>query len=354
MGVARAPCTILTLLLCICSACTTRTVDLSAVQQYAKTTAEAGVSFDAIADDYYQSCLRRREYAQPGTVGGKTLSSMLPTRPSPPSAPQPGATPHELNPATEDPDCNDASSIAYQWQLENAVVVGYVRSLGDVAGVDTAPKNFGDLASALKSAGAINSDATATAAGDLATALANALIAARQQAALHDIVQAAHDKGLSTVVKGLQYTARAYQGKVERERTAVRSYYSTILVSEQQEYAVLQCSATQDSGLRRLLACSQYRRAPSLKSTVEKRARAAELRDLIRRQRIDRITALNAIDGRIQAAQDYSDAVGAIGSGNDALLAVPPHDMHAIVATVRPYVDLLGDKVAAMVAALRK
>jgi len=341
MGVP-VPRIIFVLLLCAGSGCASRTVDLSAVQQYAKTTAEASASFDAIADDYYQSCLRRREYAQPGSVGGKSLASMLPDRP---------ATPQALSPGKEDPDCNDASSIAYQWQLENGVVVGYVRSLGDVAGVDTAPKNFGDLASALKNAGAINSDATATAAGDLATALANALIAARQRAALHGIVQAAHDKGLNTLVKGLQYTAQAYQGKLDRERTALRSYYSTVLGSEQQQYAALECSTTQDTRLRQTLTCRQK---PSTQSLVERRANAAELRDLIRRQRIERMNALNAIDGHIQAAQDYGDAVGAIASGNDALLAAPPNDMHAVVSTVKPYVDLLGEKVIAMVAALRR
>lgn len=349
MGVATQR-VIVSLLLCAAGGCASRNVDISAVQQYAKTTADASASFDVIADDYYQSCLRRREYAQPGSVGGKPLSSMLPARPNPPSATQPGAPP-VLTPGKEDPDCNDASSIAYVWQLENAVVVGYVRSLGEVAGVDTAPKNFGDLASALKNAGAINSDATATAGADLATALVNALIAARQRSALHGIVQAAHDNGLNTLVKGLQYTAQIYQGRLDRERTALRSYYSTILGSEQGQYAALECSATQDPRLREVLACRQQ---PSSQSIVEHRANAAELRDLIRRQRIERINALNAIDGHVQAAQDYSDAVGAIAAGNDALLAAPPNDMRAVVVTVKPYVDLLGDKVVAMVAALRK
>lgn len=343
------------------SSCGTRPVDLAAIQQYAKTTASAATTFDAIADDYYQSCLRRREYAQPATVGGQALSSVLPMRAAPPTAPSPGATPAAV-PIKGDADCDDSSSIAYRWQLENDVVVGYVRALGDVAGVDTAPQNFDTLASSLKSAGAINSDATATAAGNLAAALVSAIIVARQRAAVREIVQSAHDNGLGTLVSGLEFAASQYDGQLNREHDAVASYYDTVLGNEEREFAVLECPQTHSSTVRSTLRCSSYTshggasEPPSHArvSGVFRDARAAQLRDMMRQQRLQRIDTFSTISNNMEAGHAYSGAIAAIGSGNDALLTAPANNLQAIVAIVKPYVDMLQDKVAAMVAALRK
>jgi hypothetical protein len=343
------------------SGCGARPIDLAAIQEYAKTTAAASTSFDSIADDYYQTCLRRREYAEPATAGGQALSKTLPSRPEPPVARSPGATPQAAN-IGGDASCQESSSLAYRWQQENDVVVGYVRAIGDVAGVDTAPQNFGDLASSLKSAGAIDSDATATAAGNLATALVSALISARQRAAVRQIVQSAHDNGLSTLISGLQFTASQYKGQLDREHDAVASYYDTVLGGEEREFAVLECPEIESPGLRSELDCAQYVERDSgaryhkiTRSVIVLReARAAQLRDLIRQQRLQRLASFNSISSNVKAEQAYVGAIGAIGAGNDALLEAPPNDLQAIVSSVKPYVDLLQDKVAAMIAALRK
>ena len=331
------------------SACTAP-IDLGAVQQYAKTTAAAAGSFDELAGDYYQSCLRTKEYAEPASVGGRPLSSKLPARPPAPPIPKPGQTPQPLNPQALDPDCTDASSIAYAWRNENAVVVNYVRSLGYVAGVDTKP-DFDDLASSLKNAGVLRSDATATAASNLAAALATGVIAARQQAALRQIVQSAQDNGLPTLVAGLQSIAQIYIGKLARERTSVGSYYDVILGGEQRRFAQLEYRNTLSLAIGSILKCGANL---GKRMTTSGAARAAELRDAMRRQRIDRLAAFSAIDSQVRAATAYQAAIAAIGDGNGALLKVPSNDIRAIVATIKPYVDLLQDKVAALSAALRK
>jgi hypothetical protein len=331
---------------------------LSAVQQYAKTTAAASASFDALSDDYYRTCLRRREYSEPATVGGESLAAETPTRPTPIPAPSPGATPQPASTNGDDSQCQSSSSLAYRWQLENDVVVDYVRALGEVAGVDTAPKNFDTLASALKNAGVIGNDATATAAGNLAAAVGNALIAARQRAAVRQIVQAAHDGGLGQVVSALQFTADEYRVKLQLEHTAVQSYYTTVLGNEQREFAVLECSSTTSARLRQLLNCQRYPVRPPGRGTslalVAREARASELRDLMKRQRLERVDSFTSLAQHAKAAIAYREAVGAIASGNDALLKIPGNDAQSLAVTIKPYVDLLQDKVAAMVAALRK
>jgi hypothetical protein len=343
------------------SGCGVHPIDLAAIQQYAKTTAAASTSFDSIADDYYQTCLRRREYAQPATVGGQPLSSKLPSRPAPPGAPSPGATPPSVKIAG-DASCQDYSTIAYRWQQENDVVVGYVRAIGDVAGVDTTPQNLGDLAASLKNAGAIGSDATATAAGNLASAIVSAVLAAKQRNAVRDIVQRAHDNGLGQLVSGLRFNAVQYKLQLGLEHEAVASFYDTVLGNEERAFAVLECPVTLSSSVRTILQCDKYsslakvaqRSAQSRLHSVFRDARAAQLRDMMKQQRLQLLDTLNTISHNLLAADAYSGAIGAIGSGNDALLASPPNDLQAIVAVVKPYVDLLQDKVAAMVAALRK
>lgn len=337
------------------SGCGPQALDLSTVQDYAKTTAAAATSFDAIADDYYQSCLRRREFAQPATVGNEPLSFEQPLRPPPPTVPKPGQPPQPLDPQAEDSNCDDASDIAYTWAMENDAVVAYVRTLGQVAGVDTAPKNIDSLASALNSAGVIHSDKTASAAGDLATAIVSSLVAARERSAIRQIVQQAHDHGLPQVVAGLQFTARLYVDKLRIERRDVASYYTVVLGSEERQFATSECASTTSTEIHAALHCTAYPNSGrhSRAFTLRAAASAAELRDLIKRQRLERLKAFNAVDSHVAAAQAYSDAIGTIGSGNDALLKAPANDTQGAIAIVKPYVDALHDKVAAMIAALR-
>lgn len=336
----------------------THAIDLSAVQQYAKVTAAASAGFDAVANGYYETCMRAREYAQPAGVAGQPLSATPPPRPLPSLTPKPGETPHPLNPQATDPNCFDASAIAYRWQDENHVVVDYVRSLGAVAGVDTTPSDFNTLASSLKAAGAIESDATATAAGNLAAALAGALIAARQRAALREIVQAAQDNGLPVLVTGLQSVADLYVGKLNRERTTTGSYYDTVLGGEEREFAVLECASTSNHEIRAQLDCRRYpavvKSGASVAARIRTAASAARLRDLMRRQRVERLDDFGAIDQHVAAARAYRDAIGTIGEGNAALLKTPPNDVQAIADAVKPYVSSLEGEVAALVAALRK
>ncbi|MCL5258787.1 MAG: hypothetical protein M1314_03485 [Firmicutes bacterium] len=331
-------------------ACSPRSVDLSAVRQYAETSAAASSSFATLADDYYQSCLRQREYA-PVTVGGEPLSSEIPVRPPPPAGPSPAGR------GGNDADCHVSSALAYRWQLENRALLDYVQSLGYVAGIDTRPKHLDALAAALHSSGIVQSDAVATAGGNLATGIVSELIAARARRSLYQIAHAAQHAGIGTFAGGLQETATIYRGELQREHVAAASYYTIILAGEEREFALLECAASTSTQVHKVLGCARFPgngRRVSTRTMLMDEGRAAVLRERIRRVRLARAQAYAAIDNRAEAAAAYARAVGAIAEGNAALLKVPRGDLTGDVQAVQPYVsDLQGD-VGALLSALQK
>jgi len=340
------------------SACNTHAADLSTVQQYAKATATAGAAFGAVSNDLYESCLRYREYAQPASVGGEPLWSNIPERQPEPTPPPPGVAPTPLDGAENDADCHVSSELANRWNLEDQALLGYVHALGTVAGVDVMPSNFDSLSGTLKRSGVIGNDAVASAAGDVAQHIAASLIAARQRHDVYLIAQAAQTGGLDRLVRDLQLvTTDTYRRKLDNERTAVAAFYTTILQKEARELAALECPVTSDSQVRRSLSCARYpptRSKLSLSRRILADGQAAQLRDLIRRQRLARQDAFDQIDARKNAAKAYSRAVGDIARGNDAILTLKSGDLNAIVQSVKPYVADLKDNVSTLISALKK
>jgi hypothetical protein len=140
--------------------------DLAAIQQYASVTAQSGSSFAALAADYAASCERYRKLLlgvietdttsqpvatmitnnpqlaallipnaspQPGYVAPAPVDSGSPPSAATPVAPLAAAAPTDSN------YCNTAREISVSWNNANAVVLDYVQSLGNLAGVDAIP-----------------------------------------------------------------------------------------------------------------------------------------------------------------------------------------------------------------------
>lgn len=338
------------------TACSTKSVDIRAVQEYAKTTAAASTSFQAVANDYYRSCLRQREYAQPVTVGGEPLSSEMPVRPPPPSSPSPGTIPVPVAGGGNDADCHVSSALAYRWQLENQVLLDYVQSLGYVAGIDTKPKHLGALAASLHSAGILQNDNVATAAGNLATGLASEIIAARQRRSLYLIVQSARNAGIDAFAADLEHAAGIYQGELQRESNAVTVYYTMILSGEEHAFALAECSTNPSSQVRKALFCVHIpsRKHGGVRTVLRDEGRAAVLRERIRNARLARSKAYSLVGIHNNAAIAYSRAIGVIAAGNDALIKAPPNDLAGEAQAVQPFVSDLQSDVNALIGALKK
>jgi len=331
--------------------CNQSTVDLSAVQDYVKATATAGTAFGALADDLYHSCLRYQEYALTTNAGGAPLWSDVLAPTTPPS----GAS-RRANLSMGDAHCQESSDLAHTWTLENDVLLSYVHALGAIAGVDTVPTNFGTLGASLKNAGVIAGDPVATAAATLAEKIAGSLIAARQRRSIQEIAATARTAGLNKLVRDLQrVTTLGYLRKLDNERLEVDGYYATIIQLEVRELNAFECATTVQKEAGLPLGCTRYRHVKNrtLMQGVIAEGKAAQLRDLIRRQRLARDKTFQMIARHENAANAYNSAIGDIAAGNDAILA-QPGALKGVAAAIRPYAADLQGSTTALLNALKK
>lgn len=363
----------------VMSGCAQSTIDIDSVKNYAKTVAAASDSFEAVAKDYYLSCVRQREYALPLSVAGGPFQDPPLPSPEPEPTPSPGNAPPMTVLSNENSTCGNTASISNRWRLENIVVTDYVRSIGEVAGVDTAPKNFDALATSLKNAGALKSDAVATTAGSFASALVDALIKAKREHTIVALVQAAQNNGFDTITDGLMTAATTYRDtELTNEGTALNSYYTVILTTESRLFSSLECSVETASDNRNALHCHGVTARESLckrlqgmgstpnarkataaacdRSLLERKSRvqgvAFQLRDLMRTQRQAWYEAQSSLRSRVYAGSAYVSAMKTLQSTHDKLVERHTSSMRDTALTLKPYVDELADKVSALYTAI--
>ncbi len=288
-------------------------VDLAAVKQFVDTTNTAAQSFSVVADDYYGSCARDIEYRR-----RKLFASTPIARPSSEAANFSPALPTMPTNLHSDPRCELSAVLADRWNLENGVIVAYVRALGAISGANAQPKNLDILASRLHDVGIINNDNVAKAAGSLATTMAAEFAKGRQRAAIRDFVIAA-DPDIRVLVDGLH--------------DIVVVNYKTLLKNEQIDLDTL------------------------FRGGIRRQTPRGNLEDILPLyfQREGWAARRAAVTQREKSADSYAAAIHDIGSVHAELVRNADSSSQAIVvAVVKSYVDDLSSDVANLVNALRK
>lgn len=245
-------------------------VDLQAVQQYSKATADASTSFSSVASDYYQTCLRRRELQLKPREMAQTLIQMNPaytaTKPLALTTPAP-ATP-----------CLAELNVSQEWDRRNGIVLGYVRALGYLAGVDVQP-TFAPLGNALVSASIIT-QAQDDAFTQLAQQISSTAIRGAQRDAIANAVKTVNPS-LIPAVAALKKVDDAYGQTLNAEFNETSAYYYTLIRSELPQRA----GATPPPAVVDTIAAQRKRYADALNAINDKRtstlAYAAVLDDIL-------------------------------------------------------------------------
>jgi hypothetical protein len=225
----------LTLILCSCR----QNVDLSGVQTLAATAASAVPSYSAVANDYYDSCLRYNGWVQLAENGILTnaqgqVNAILTALPSP--APLPSGAPavHQMPPSEVaqansaiakviGADSCEATQLAVtDWLHADSAVLDYMAALGKVAG-GSKPTDFGfnTLTSNVKSLSSAQSSAVGTFLNDLF----NQYFDIERRSDIATSAESA-DASLGTVCAFLVAAATEYKKQLARERGEINTFYS--------------------------------------------------------------------------------------------------------------------------------
>ncbi len=198
------------------------TPDLAMVQKYAETTAAAAGSFDAVAADYGQTCVRANEYEMAPREMPFVAFTLAPGYAV-------AGSPPDQTPANMLQTCAGAIAIGADWSRHNAVVLGYVQALGAIASVDNAP-SFQPLGNALVAPGLL-SQPQSDAFSSLANHIANFFIVQTQQRDIAALVVQV-DPDLKTAIDSLKIVASNYSVKLSTEYDVTFGFYNGLIRSE--------------------------------------------------------------------------------------------------------------------------
>jgi hypothetical protein len=278
--------------------------DVETINDYVTIVNTASLSFDAIAKDFADSCLAARELRLTRIQDLRLAPELQPA-----SDPKSSRGPYDV--ATDVVQCQSASDVSQQWAKRNRILVGYVRSLGAIAGVDTRPAGFDNFAAQLTNIGAMK-DIQAQPFADLATTIASVLISGKRDADLRRFVHEA-DPPLQAASQSLtKFVSTDYRVILDSERVFLDSKFRT--------------------ALREQLASS---RADSI---------------AIYNERQEWMTKRAQIDKKISAISDYNDAITTIADINHEMMLVSDRNgsLSDLYATAQEYVNALGGDVAAL------
>jgi hypothetical protein len=209
-------------------------VDLDAVQKYAQATADAGASFAAVADDFGESCLRRRELTLQAADLPRTIVELAPAvsiEPSPAAAPSPAPAPSPTTgvDVVSDPTCARARAISAEWDKHNAIVLAYVQALGAIAKVDDQP-TFAPLGDALTGAKLMTTKQE-SAFAKLGPDIASIAIAGEQRRDIASAVDAVNPS-LHVAIDALKEVDAAYAEVLNAEFNETFAFYNALIRSE--------------------------------------------------------------------------------------------------------------------------
>ena len=279
-------------------------VDISAVNDYVKTVNAASVGFRDVAADFGASCLRFRELSL--TEPGDLRSVPALDAPADPTRTGPS---FDFQSAL--PKCRLAAGVSDQWNKRNVIIVGYVRALGAIAGVDTKPTGFDALATQLQDVGVIKK-ATVAPFASVATTIASMVFVGKQEALLKKYVHDA-DPSLQAAVTSLSaFTQDEYMDLLRNELTLVDSRYRT---------------------------------------SVRDHTKGAFDLIAVESERADWLARRTSVLRRMDAATAYADAIEKIAKTNAQLVAASDKNMSfgAEVQVAREFVSQIGDDVATLV-----
>lgn len=379
---------ILTIALVVVTSSCASAIDVREVKKYAASVANAGVAFDAMSSDLYSTCRMTREFvgatrlAGDGATASDPLSSRplqppFPQRPMDPpldstestaSKPPPAATAAKFDPTSDDRRCAASMALAERWKLENDGVLAYVKSLGDLAGVDTAPdaKSFENLGDGLKREGVFSSDGVAKAAGDFVAGIGRVMIRRRQERSLAEVIALANkdDAYVMLLRQVRRYGAAEYFNLLQNEKSIVDSYFEDALSQELVEIKSLRSK----NNLVPDPIVAYFGDAPVAPHTMDfvkpkaafcddgcksRNARIAELRFVVDAQR-SRWDAIDAdILRRASTVGPYYRTIYDLEQAQRALKSSSTSGLAGLISAVRPYVDDLSAQTTALIAALK-
>jgi hypothetical protein len=353
------------------AACATSTIDLSQVQQFSKHVDAASAAIAKLPDAYVASCDTMIEYegeSRLGTLGSSpsVIGNELTTRPvgdlatpAPANAPPAAASsPPAPSPAiTPGPTCDSFVALGARWKQLNDTVILYVKGLGAVAGVTTAPseQKYKDLADKISSTGLLSTSIAEPAASFVA-AIGNRVVAGQQSRDITDLVNLSQrDDVLKKVLGAGQDAARDARLQLVATKAVVDSRYGRVIATEVRLLRSLRLAAGLDPDPAPMqVSVGQLpaaRPGPSRLDIPTLTARLETLRLTILTQR----ARWGAVDSGLQAQDEKLRAYGAtmhdIGQVNDALVQ-QKSGLAGLVAAVRPWVDDLGDQANTLIGAV--
>lgn len=368
-------------------ACASSTVDLSGVQNFAKQVDSASATIDQIPDSYAQACDTMIEYQRQTSLGmlgnppptpnpltSPPVSSLGPvpvaSSPSPapalsgPSAgtvvpvPIPVATP------TAGPSCRSVHDVANIWKKSDTTVELYVKGLGKVAGVTTAPSQtqYTSFADAVASDG-ILPKTFAEAAASFIAAIGNTIIAQEQGRALSDLIDASQKNDILNVALSAGQNA-AIDAHIQYVATlvSVNSRYNNVISPEQLLLNALKVREKATPNAQMLLATEGICPRPPAKEKNGKRcltqaqveswyALETEL-NVLRLRILQQRAAWMQIDQSLQASdnklQPYVNTMRDIGQINASLVRHKT-GFEGFVEDARPWFDDLVQQGASLV-----
>ncbi|GAC1575455.1 MAG: hypothetical protein NVS3B7_07920 [Candidatus Elarobacter sp.] len=304
-------------------------VDLAAVQKYAETTASAAASFDALARDYGRSCRRRRSFVAPPADLRFLAIPLADAVESPRTiavAPAPAA-PSSMSTLS---NCTAEDAAAAEWMKRNGIVLGYVRSLGALAGADQVPK-FDALGTAL-----VNQNVIDQTQDDAFTGLLGAIALSATHAGQEDaIARTARDAAepLRRAVKALKIIDASYANQLQAEYDAVNETYKTRICDE------LLAVIHQGPSAANVGRCTL---PPGFPSAIPSASRLA-----VQTTSADAARLIDDVNARRVATVEYAKAIDTIVATNDDIVRSADRKASAaqIAAIVKKH---FGDLVTAV------
>jgi hypothetical protein len=184
----------------------------------AATASASQVSFDSVAQDVIDSCVRIQQWNQLDNVIARRLKELHP-KVSAPSVMVPAAI-----------DCVKVHSVDVpRWKATNALYLGFFIALGNIAGTrsDAAAYGFKDLAGALKNTGTLKTDAQTSALAQASSDIVDAFLDARRRKSITQFAAPGGpgEKYVGQLADALKAAATIHDETLPTEKGAVDTYY---------------------------------------------------------------------------------------------------------------------------------
>lgn len=198
-----------------------QSLDLDAVRELASNAATAQASADAVAEDFYDTCVRRNIYL---TVSSEMRAKFPIESLTKQPASEQAVAGTSASPATTY-DCSNERAASKSWRAANDVLFGYYVALGKLAGGARSNDSFGVKALATDLSGSsVMSSGQASAIGGLANDVLDEIYDAKRRGALAGYIAQA-DASVAAATKMLTGIATdSYAFSLKQEATETERF----------------------------------------------------------------------------------------------------------------------------------